>query len=212
MNKANWYKDADRERTPEDKRASREAMTEILEMSRPLGRVARQYLRSRGVWRPEVLSELTWNQSPYHGIVANIRKKPGGKIVGIQVTALTPEGQKVARRNFGDLTGGAIWLGAGDPPQHEKPGCVIGEGLETVLSAMIIFDKTQGLACMSWHNVTKAPILPHWQVIIIASDNDKYGHDAAEGLQKRLDKMKTARKVLTYVPGAGDWNDVLCQT
>lgn len=136
-----------------------------------------------------------------------------GDLAGIQRTFLTPQGQKVKgleadRWNTGSLPdGGAIRL---VPHQHRLG---IAEGVETALSAGILFNMPVWAAL----NENRLEV---WQPpqgvteVVVFGDNDLncVGQAAAYALGKRLNNRRE-RDIIAQVaipPDAGtDWNDVL---
>lgn len=130
-------------------------------------------------------------------------------IKAAHLTFLTLDGTaKVAsakpRQVFGPAKGGYIVCGVADP---EKP-LIVGEGIETTLSAMQLAGRVPGIAALSASNMPSIRP-PKCAEIIIAADADDVGRKAAAQLAARLEYE--GRKVRIAVPPADgeDWNDRL---
>jgi CHC2 zinc finger/Toprim domain len=123
-------------------------------------------------------------------LIALIRNIETDEPQGIQHTALTPEGQKIERRTMGAMKGGAIKLW---PQSTVKDHLVVGEGLETVLSAALHikqdYSLTPAWSLMSDSNLGKLPIIPGVNTLVALIDNDE--NDAG---QKAFDALVTGWK------------------
>ena len=109
------------------------------------------------------------------------------------------------RRFFGDAKGGFVRLGniQIDP---NKP-LLIGEGIETVLSAMQIAGLPSGIAALSAGNFDNIHPPPAVEYIIVG-DDDKSGRKASAALAERL--AVPGRTVRVASPTKhNDWNDTL---
>ncbi|MGE0596225.1 MAG: toprim domain-containing protein [Hyphomonadaceae bacterium] len=127
-----------------------------------------------------------------------------GAVQGVQVTLLTPYGGEKAavatpRRVIGRLMGGAVRL-------HEAGSAlVVGEGVETVLSA------SAALYLPAWAALTAdnfAMFEPPSSVarLVIAPDNDVAGRRAADALAERA--IQTMKVEFACPPeDFNDWND-----
>jgi putative DNA primase/helicase len=175
------------------------------------------YLRGRGinlvpkcamVLPPEESARHTGKRYP--AMVCPITSPEG--IIGTHVTLLSSDTtQKLAvrdgkpRRMYGRLRGGyVICRGC----QRDEV-LVIGEGIETTLSAMQI-SGLPGIAALSASNMpTVRP--PECAEVVIAADNDDAGRRAAEQLARRL--RHEGRRVRIAKPAAEgmDWNDRLLE-
>jgi putative DNA primase/helicase len=132
------------------------------------------------------------------------------RLLGAHLTFLTADASENAaghngniRRMFGPVKGGFVRLG---PINPDRP-LIVGEGVETVLSAMQITGLS-GIAALSAKNLGNDVIPPPCSAILIAADNDKAGREAANALSERLNSP--ARPVsIIYPPERGDWNDEL---
>jgi Toprim domain len=115
-----------------------------------------------------------------------------------------PTGKVARRQTFGVLKGGAVWLGNPHPDEE----FVVGEGLETTLSAMLLMNARCGAAVLGPN--LKGLVLPkHVRKVRIAADNDETGRGAA-GCASRLWQQQ-GLKVRVSIPHTegDDFNDVL---
>jgi putative DNA primase/helicase len=134
-------------------------------------------------------------------------------IIGAHVTFLTLDGTaRIAgdtpRLTRGKAKGGFVVCGEPDP---EKP-LIIGEGIETTLSAMQLAGGLPGIAGLSAANLPAIRKLPPCTEVIIAADNDDPGRKAAAQLAERLEYE--GRKVRIALPPVDDddWNDRLLRS
>ncbi|RWQ57820.1 AAA family ATPase [Mesorhizobium sp.] len=174
------------------------------------------YLQGRGIKRSPptlklvdrgTMSAIAGTKLP--AMIAPITNKDG-QIVAAHVTYLTADAKKNAvgkngnvRRMHGKAGGELVVLKEPDP---EKP-FIVGEGIETVLSAMQISGFPGG-AATSAGSMEKLR-LPKAAEYIIAADNDPPGLKAAAALAGRL--RLEGRPVRVAIPKSKglDWNDVL---
>src|SRR5262249_1599207 len=86
----------------------------------------------------------------------------------IEMTGRTGEYERDDRRTMGACQGGAVWFGAVTP---DTP-LVVGEGIETVLSAMKLWGAKAGAATLGAAGL-KSLVLPRAaRHVVIAADND----------------------------------------
>jgi putative DNA primase/helicase len=135
----------------------------------------------------------------------------GSELLGAQVTWLTRDcktkaGGSTPRKFYGSTKGGYVHLSIIDP---DKP-LIIGEGVETTLSAMQLAS-LPGIAALSATNMPAVKV-PQCKGVIIAADNDEAGRKAASQLADNL--RYGGRPVqIAFPPIEGaDWNDVLLQS
>jgi len=128
-----------------------------------------------------------------------------GSIQGVQVTLLSKHGAAKAaldtpRRVIGRLLGGAVRL----DDAADTDTLVVGEGVETMLSACDLFG-APAWAALSAHNLSLFEPPPWLKVLIVAVDNDEAGRAAALALRSRAVPMMD---VVLRVPDAeyNDWN------
>ena len=130
---------------------------------------------------------------------------------------------RAERRTIGACQGGAVWFGTVTPDIR----LVVGEGIETVLSAMILWGAQAGAATLGTEGL-KALVLPEAaRHVVIAADNDAPG--PGKKIVKGLEDARIARRnwleedpsidvtiKLAPPPLAGeqkrDWNDVLMKS
>lgn len=132
-----------------------------------------------------------------------------GALQGVQVTLLSTHGTAKAsvptpRRVIGKLMGGVVRL-------HEAHGeLVIGEGVETMLSAADVF-RVPAWAALTADNLSRLAIAASVQRLTIAADNDDAGLHAAEALRAHVG-VATAIAIEPAPEGYNDWNDWARQT
>ena len=162
--------------------------------------VVDEYLNRRGIYlRPPMLRCRLDRRSMVAAVQA-----PDGKIIAIQQTWLTSEGEKTSAKRLttGNLGAGAVRLGS--------VSRVVGlaEGVETALSAMQLTGVTvwASLGASRLHNVELPPEVEEVHVFV---DNDGPGRTAAK---RTADvHVRQGRKVFLRSPPeqCGDWNDFL---
>lgn len=174
------------------------------------------YLQGRGIKRSPptlklvdrgTMAAIAGKMLP--AIIAPITNKDG-QTVAAHVTYLTADAKKNAvgqngnvRRMYGKIAGGLVVLKEPDP---EKP-FIVGEGIETVLSAMQISGFPGG-AALSAGSMEKLR-LPRASEYIVAADNDEPGRKAAARAAKQ-GRVKGSRVRIAMPASEGlDWNDVL---
>ena len=132
----------------------------------------------------------------------------GKKFLGAHVTWLTRDTKakctaRNPRRFYGNVKGGYVPLSKPDPA---KP-LIVGEGIETTLSAMQLSD-LPGIAALS-ASIMPAVKIPPCTSVIIAADHDDAGRKAAEQLASRLE-FEAIKVQIAFPPIEGaDWNDRL---
>lgn len=132
-----------------------------------------------------------------------------GHVLAVHRTWLEPEGRRKAdlpspRKMLGYSNGAGVRF-----RNHLLPDCdvVIGEGIETVLSILHAMPQSAGIATLSSTLVPRILIPPTNGRILIATDRDPAGYNAALKLKKRLqDEQRTAELIL---PKDADFNDDL---
>jgi len=159
-----------------------------------------EYLNRRGIYlRPPMLRYRRDRGSMVAGVQA-----PNGRVIAIQQTWLTRDGEKASgkRLTTGNLGGGAVRLGA--------LGRVMGvaEGVETALSAMQMAGVTVW-ASLGASRLLNVELPPEVEEVHVFVDNDEPGRTAA----KRAADVHTTlgRRVYLRSPPdqCGDWNDFL---
>jgi hypothetical protein len=129
---------------------------------------------------------------------------------GVQTLALAVAGRPVLdddghkiRRTYGRLASNGVLLGL--------PGerIVVGEGVETTLSAMRILQCDSGLATLSAGNMPHISLPPNVRSVEIAADHDDAGRRNALALWQRLQQQGLAVQIAVPTCPGGDFNDVL---
>ena len=97
-------------------------------------------------------------------------------------TYLTPDGRKAPlgeqTRLFpagSKTTGGGVWLGEVDKNRE----FIVGEGIESTLSAMRIFSADAGCAALSAFGVSRLILPPEARAVRIFADHDSFGQGLA---------------------------------
>jgi hypothetical protein len=122
------------------------------------------------------------------------------------------------RRTCGSCRGGAVWFGAVSPTTE----LVVGEGIETTLSAMILWGLPAGAATLGTAGLESLVLPQAARRVVIAADNDwpvppkKIGKGLSAARAARLalldeDPRISVRIEMPSKVGA-DWNDVLLES
>jgi len=199
---------------------SKDKAIEALEACTARGRSVQDeadYLLLRGitvhpdnVWLLDVPTTRKIFNVSGHAMVARIKHKDGTPAA--HVTFLDREARKKfddddypIRKSLGPIKGGYVALAPAEP---DRP-LIVGEGIETTLSAMQLTG-FPGIAALNAGNM-KVIDPPEASSYIIAADNDtnEVGQKAAKALAERL--RAQGRHVHVAVPGEpdSDWNDSL---
>jgi putative DNA primase/helicase len=125
----------------------------------------------------------------------------------IQRTAIDKSGDKIGRMSLGPKSGAAIKLSANE---HVTMGLAIGEGLETVLSAMQMGFRP-AWALGDANNLGAFPVLSGIESLTILVDNDESGTGQRRALECSRRWTKAGREVFHALPDhvGDDFNDVL---
>lgn len=148
------------------------------------------YLRERGINLTEGERRfLRTVDDPHHancqmllGIICDgmTIAKPDVRAIGVQTLALDEnheprlgrKGHKL-RDNLGLLHGGAVFLGS------NARELVVGEGIESTLSAMRLLERSFGAACLGADNMANLELPPFVRSIWLVPDNDVGGEMGA---------------------------------
>jgi putative DNA primase/helicase len=189
------------------------------EGTEPRGTLVERYLGSRGL---ALAPELALRAIRFHAacpwrvdgeyvrvaaMLAVMRDIHTNEITAVQRTALSETGAKIGRMTLGRKTGAAIKLSA---DEEVTMGVVIGEGLETVLSAMRLgFNPAWAVGDAS--NVRLFPILSGIGSLTIIVDNDENGVGQRAALECSNRWTGAGREVFRIVPNrcGEDINDVV---
>ena len=194
------------------------AALRLWEAATPVRRSASaKHCRLRGVTRdlpgPEALRHSSetpvavYRPGRHHrpALLAGIQT-PDGRLCGVEVTYLAPNGRRaadlrLARKTVGVAPGGcAVRL---DPASGEM---LVGEGVFTTLSATERFG-LPGWALMSTRNLRAWSPPDGVRSVLIAGDRGADGEASAERLKDRLASAGIAASVALPPPPWGDWND-----
>ena len=181
---------------------------------------ADNYLQSRSI-RPPYPADLmfhsalkTCNASGLPmisgGMVALVRKRPGGPIIGLHRTFLTRDGRKNAdarsvKAMLGPCKGGALW------PDEFGDVLAMAEGIETALSYQMAFSipTASALSAASYEAIgLPAPVT----LLVIAADRDAHGVGLAAAKQAARRLYRPGMLIKVQLPvGHKDFNDALCR-
>jgi putative DNA primase/helicase len=179
--------------------------------------ITRRYLRNRGITiaPPPTLRLARQLYHPFEraeadaivGLVEHVEKgRVGLHAIFLDETNTQKADFHPPKLTFGPVAGGAIHLGDADPDDW----LVIGEGVETVLSAMQIMDKP-GWAALGTAGVQNLVLPDRIKKVWIAADHDAHGagQRAAYAAADRF--IAEGRQVRVSIPAnkGTDWNDVL---
>ena len=142
-------------------------------------------------------------------MVALVRNIETDEPQAVHRTALTAERppKRIDRLSLGPVAGGAIKLSLdGDVTQ----GLLIGEGIETTLSASLMLKFRPCWSVLSRSGVAKFPILAGVESVTIAVDVDASG-DGQRDAAVLADRLSSAgvEAVLAYPSSGNDFNDAL---
>ena len=142
-------------------------------------------------------------------LVGLVRDIATDEVIGIHRTALTNEvrPQRIDRLSLGSVGSGAIKL---SPDEEVTTSLLVGEGVETVLSASKKFQFRPVWSVISRSGIAKFPILRGMESMTIAVDRDESGdgqRDAATLAQRLEDAGIEAIRVTPKI--GKDFNDVL---
>lgn len=182
------------------------------ETSPVAGTPAERYLRGRGIAAalPETLrfSQACWHATAQR-LPALVALVEGGEGAAVHRTYLRPDGSGKAdvqpnKAMLGGVGGGAVRLA-------EEPGpLVVAEGVETALSLMsgLLRRPAAVWAALSTSGMKGLALPPQPGRLIVASDGDAPGRDAAHALAARADALGW-RVSLLPAPEGRDWSDIL---
>ncbi len=133
--------------------------------------------------------------------VHTIRLCQGGRCKAAQ----QDRGRKSLYRRYGLLDGGGVWLGT---PGGEL---VVGEGLETTLSAMVLLDRSWGVAALGAAGMTRLDLPDSAECVCIAADNDADGNGQEQAAAAQARWVREGHTVRVATPDQPDidFNDIL---
>jgi putative DNA primase/helicase len=154
-------------------------------------------------WRDKVSGELMHIPA----MLTVMRSIYTNEVIAVQRTALSQTGKKIGRMALGRKTGAAIKLSADEDVTMRL---AIGEGLETVLSAMQLgFSPAWALG--DANNVRNFPVLSGLESLTIIVDNDESGTGQRAALECSSRWTSAGREVFRIIPDrrGEDINDVV---
>ena len=183
------------------------------------GNLAERYLRLRGYTGPipstiraHGLIRHTESGEQRPAMVGLVEHVEHGR-VGVHLTYINQFDPAVRvtiaprKRTIGPVAGGAVRLGPVRPDQW----LVVGEGLESTLSAMQLWHCHSGWAALSANGLRNLILPPKARLVRIAVDNDESGVGQAAARDAAWlweDEGRTVRVALPPTPGF-DFNDIL---
>jgi len=212
---------APRASAPPGSRALRIATAQrIWGLGQPLGRsAAAQYLRRRGVTRalpgPDAARYIA--EAPTAAYAAQSRTRPAlalglvgpdGALTAVELTYLTPDGQrandlKLSRKTIGVVPpASAVRI---DPP---GPRLLVAEGFATTLSASEWFG-LPAWALLSTSNLRGWSPPAGVEAVLIAGDRGQGGEASALRLAARLEDQGVAAEAVFPCEPHGDWNEAV---
>jgi Toprim domain len=142
-------------------------------------------------------------------MVALVRNIETDEPQAIHRTALKlgPKPERIDRLSYGPIAGGAIKFNPDDDITH---GLLIGEGIETVLSASLLLKFKPCWSVLSRSGIAKFPILAGIECVTIAVDNDESG-DGQRDAAKLVERLVGAgvEAITTQTNLAKDFNDII---
>jgi putative DNA primase/helicase len=180
--------------------------------------VGESYLRrGRGLVGIELPADLRFAPALRHGptdntwpaMIAAVRCVDG-RVIGVHRSYLRPDGDGKApvapsKMTLGPIGGGAV------RPAPAGPHTIVGEGIESTLSAMA-GSALPGWAGLSAVGIRRMVLPASVGTITIAADSDPVGIQAAEDAARRWHaEGRTVRIALPPDPHV-DWNDALRAT
>jgi Toprim domain len=152
---------------------------------------------------------LTFDGQPARCMLALVRDVVSDEPVAIHRTFLTTDKipQRIERRSLGPIAGGAIKLSLDGDVTH---GLLIGEGIESTLSASLILSMRPCWSVLSRSGIAKFPVIAGIECITVAVDNDDSG-DGQRDAETLSERMTSAGIEVrrTYSSIGKDFNDVL---
>jgi hypothetical protein len=142
-------------------------------------------------------------------MLALVREIKTNAPVAIHRTALTtgPRLERIGRKSLGPTTGGAIKIS----PDHDvHSGLLIGEGIETVLSASKLLQFKPVWSLIDKNGIAKFPVLSGIESVTVAVDNDP-GGDGQRAAVECVERLTQAGvEVITAQTNlVSDFNDFI---
>lgn len=162
-------------------------------------------------WNP---AARTFKREPVPGaigaMIALMTDPATNEPAGIHRTFLDVAARKLDRGMLGDKGVCRLW-----PDDAVTGGLSLGEGIETTISAQLLFDAAPAWAALDAGNLAAFPVLSGIEALAIFADNDiekrgrHAGQDAAQQCADRW--LEAGREVVIRTPRQGetDFNDYL---
>jgi hypothetical protein len=190
----------------------------IWSLGHPLGRsAAAQYLRRRGITRalpgPDAARYIA--EAPTVAYAAQSRTRPAlalglvgpdGVLTAVELTYLTPAGQRASGLKLSRKTVGVVPPASAvriDPP---GPKLLVAEGFATTLSASEWFG-LPAWALLSTSNLRGWTPPAGVEAVLIAGDRGPDGEASARRLAVRLEAQGVAAEAVFPCEPHGDWNE-----
>jgi phage/plasmid primase-like uncharacterized protein len=219
---ADAYVETDTNDDAERRQREIETTRRLLLRTGPADRtIVETYLRSRGITLPVPRALRFMRFCPHRcgqsfpAMVVPVRDVDG-EVAGYHATFLKPDGSgkypfsdpAMQRECRGVIGGGAVRLARYNP----EVDLVVGEGIETVLSCMQLFN-LPGWAALSATGLAALQLPSRIRRIAIAIDNDENGAGQAAALSAFLRWKHENRSVQLLMPPAigDDFNNVLIE-
>lgn len=184
------------------------------------GTAAYNYLKTRCCLAEQshLRSNLRYSPSCYFGknkspaLIGKMVHAQGDKFLGIHRTAIQPNGKN--KSNFADGTANKMMLGVASNAVVKlspfKSVLGIAEGIETALSASR-HSNIPVWAVLTAGGIARFPIISNIQQLIVFSDNDCAGMDAATICAKRYSCAGMTGEIRPPPSQFKDWNDFTTQ-
>ena len=151
---------------------------------------------------------VPWQIGTHPAMVALIRDIITDEPTGIHRTALSADGSKIAPKALGLKGGGAIKL---SPLMGAGSELLIGEGIETTLSASILGFGSPAWSVIDAGEMSRFPALPGISRLTIAVDHDVKGAGEKAAAETKARWEAAGLRVRTVMPPepGHDLNDIL---
>jgi putative DNA primase/helicase len=199
------------------------AVTLWRQAAEPRGTLVERYLGSRGLALAPALAlrvirfhaYCPWRQlggeiAHIPAMLALMRDINTNEVTAVQRTALSQIGEKIGRKSLGRKTAAAIKFST---DEDVTMGLAIGEGLETVLSAMQL-GFTPAWAVGDASNLRHFSVVSGIECLTIIVDNDESGTGQGAALECSSRWTSAGREVFRVIPDrcGQDMNDVVRRT
>jgi putative DNA primase/helicase len=179
-----------------------------------------KYLNSRGLELPPSIADEVIRYDPrchfgdeiHQAMIALVRDIFTDAGIGIHRTALTPDGLavkrngKTLRMSLGTIAGGAIKI---DNDADVTMGLVLGEGLETCLTARQRFGRAPCWSAVNSGGIASFPVLPGIEGLTLLRENDDASSRAVEVCARRWHDAGRDVRICDPEPEFSDLNDEL---